>query len=348
VGTHQNVIEINGKRYDASTGRTISASQKAHQVVDGFIRKPGVKHPKPAAHPTSHAHTQPHHTKHHQTQRSKTLMRSAVSKPSLIVESAEPRVEATSTFMPADSKDRIKRAERIRRSGLISKFGSVQHMTVTKRIEPLSVKAAPSSHHHQTKHHAHAPQSNPAQEHFNRAMAKAHAHEEQPLKKPSKSHHRLAKHLGVSQKTINMAASTIAALLLIGFFGYQNIPNISMRVAASRAGFDASLPSYSPNGFSMKGPIEYGPGHITLNFRSNSDDRNFQLVQTVSNWNSTALIDNFLASNNKTYQTYQDKGRTVYIYDGTNATWVSGGIWYQIVGDSSLNNEQLLQIANSI
>lgn len=121
-----------------------------------------------------------------------------------------------------------------------------------------------------------------------------------------------------------------------------------MRIAASRAGFNAAIPSYQPSGFGMKGPIEYGPGQVTLNFKSNSDERNFHVTQRVSSWNSEALLTNFVTTNNKSYQTYQDKGRTIYIYDGSNATWVSNGVWYQIEGKSNLNSDQLIKLANSI
>jgi hypothetical protein len=85
-----------------------------------------------------------------------------------------------------------------------------------------------------------------------------------------------------------------------------------------------------------------------VTFRSNSDERNFELQQQVSNWNSQALVDNFILSENKQYQTFQEKGKTIYVYDNANATWVNGGVWYKIEGNSSLNTEQLLKIASSI
>ena len=60
------------------------------------------------------------------------------------------------------------------------------------------------------------------------------------------------------------------------------------------------------------------------------------------------LLDNYVSVSNRDYQTKEEKGRTVYIYDDSNATWVDGGIWYQIEGDSSLSSDQLLNIVASM
>ncbi len=77
MGKKPSVIEINGKRYDALTGQLIGAVKKAISpmqhpvagaVLDGIKR--GTRHLK-----------QPAHTVHSRTQRSKTLMRSIVTKP---------------------------------------------------------------------------------------------------------------------------------------------------------------------------------------------------------------------------------------------------------------------------
>lgn len=97
----------------------------------------------------------------------------------------------------------------------------------------------------------------------------------------------------------------------------------------------------------MAGPIQYGEGAVTLSYQSNSDDRNFQIVQKSSDWNSQSLLENFV-SDKEPYQTFQDKGRTIYIYGKSSATWVSGGVWYQIEGESDLSSDQLLRIVSSL
>jgi hypothetical protein len=147
---------------------------------------------------------------------------------------------------------------------------------------------------------------------------------------------------------MSLAATSLVALLIVGYVVYLNVPNMALRVAAREAGFDARMPGYKPTGFRFGGPITYEPGQITINFNSNTDERSFSIAQRETNWDSQSLLDNYVASTGGLYQTYQDRGLTIYVYDGSNATWVNGGIWYTIEGQSLLNAEQLIKIAGSI
>jgi hypothetical protein len=149
------------------------------------------------------------------------------------------------------------------------------------------------------------------------------------------------------RRLVSFAASSFAVLLLAGFITYQNIPNISMRYAASRAGVSARMPDYQPAGFSLNKKIQYTPGQITLSFRSNTDERSFTITQRESSWNSETLRTNYIAAD-MPVQTFEDKGRTIYLYGDSNATWVNGGVWYEIKGDSLLNSDQLIRIATSM
>ena len=122
-----------------------------------------------------------------------------------------------------------------------------------------------------------------------------------------------------------------------------------MRIAASKAGFPASLPSSIPAGYSFNGPVEVNEQVVSLKYDSNSDDRNFIITQKPTNWSSEALLTNYLLDSQFRYQVYKDKGLTIYVYDGSNATWVDKGVWYNVNGDEgSLSSEQLLELASSI
>ncbi len=366
MGTHKNVIRLNGKVYDAKTGKQVSmqparqgkqghhATARTGVSVDGFFgghKKPVSSRPtKAAVKPAQPKPTRaPKHTLHHKQQRSKTLMRSAVSKPSMPMPKAEPKkhtVEPEANI----ANDKIKRALAIPKSSLITKFSNSTHRGIQTQTRPLPVKKAPAG--KVTKSSVtmpHATQSVPAQTsaetHFRNAISKSHSHEQSKPRVKKRSN--LARRFGISRKALNASAGALAVVLLFGFFAYQNVPNFSMQIAAARAGFDAKMPSYKPSGFALGGPIQYGPGHITVNFSSNSDDRNFSVSEQVSSWNSEALADNYLTANGKTYQTYQDKGRTIYLYDNSNATWVNGGVWYKVDGNGILSNDQLVRVANS-
>lgn len=344
MANRRNVLMLNGKRYDALTGRLLvdehgdqsSASvKKPHHTsvqghnIDGFKRQ------------AAHAHPKISHTSiHHKPERSKTLMRSAVHKPT----PAPAATVAARRAKPSPTTN-------VTRSHLISKFG-----TPNARPKPvpavLAVKAPPEvldevdllDHHHQTS--LKPPRSAPAN-HIDTALEHATSHE-QPRHKKTTRRHQVAKKLRVSARAVNIGASLIVMVILGGYFAYQNVPNLAVRIASARAGVAGGLPDYQPAGFSLRGPIQYQPGQINISYQSNSDDRKFHLTERSSSWNSETLLQNYVAINRRAYQTYQSSGKTIYIYDKNNATWVDEGVWYQIEGNSALSSDQLLRLANSL
>src|SRR5665811_2332995 len=106
------------------------------------------------------------------------------------------------------------------------------------------------------------------------------------------------------------------------YITYLNIPNMAMRVAASRAGFEASMPGYNPNGFKFSGPIAYSPGQITIQFSSNTDEREYNITERQTAWDSQGLLDNFVKDETgsaSAHSTFRERGLTVYVYDGSKA-----------------------------
>lgn len=366
MANQPNTIVLNGKLYDAVTGVLIHdqatiapkvpkltvSKKKTQLVMDGVVRKPAKAHKatkktdKPAHHaPASRAHHKPAHATGHKPQKAATLMRHAVRKPAHTEHHKHTEPEKPAHIHDERTARRLERAAAVQKSHHIQRF-PVKHEdrpAVTKKHAPLKVEPTPAP---EPPIHV-APAMSASEKLVTNALKNARSHEaHKPFaKKPKK---RLSHKLGFKRKTANLAMGSLAVLLLAGFFVYQNVPNISMQVASQRAGFSAQLPSYKPAGFSQNNLVSYSPGKVTVSFHSNSDEREFKLSQQVSNWNSQALVDNYLAKADKPYQTYQASGKTVYIYSDSSATWVSGGVWYQIEGQSSLNSDQLLKIANSI
>lgn len=143
------------------------------------------------------------------------------------------------------------------------------------------------------------------------------------------------------------AAATAAFLVVVGYLGYQQLPEFRLHMAATRAGISASLPGYKPAGYSMA-QLNYSPGTVTSRFNSNSDQRAYIITEKASSWDSQSLLENFVSPADKHYQVVTTGGRTVFVYGRGNATWVDGGIWYQIQGGDSLSNDQLVQLAGSL
>lgn len=375
----KNVIELNGQKYDALTGKPISGSTSAKKALsksaaskqidgpkhlDGFRRRPSS--PKPHVSTTSKAI-------HHKTQKSQTLMRTAVKAPKapakIHAKTAAHPVTPTATIaqprLEVAKPGRIIRAQHISQSNLISKFGkslppvktavlSVKPAPVDSAVKPEVTPAIPPLTHHETNlappvTAARKTTTKPSKKEAMLQSAIEHAaSHQQPRQKKAKVHHRIAHKLRVSPRLVTATGMTLMVLSVGGILAYQNMPELSMKIASTRAGLNAKLPSYQPAGFAMAGPIKYDHGEVTINYKSNSDDRAFDVTQKNSSWNSETLLENYVTPNGQPYQTFQAKGRTIYIYDGNKATWVDGGIWYNIDGKTNLNSDQLLRIANSL
>ncbi len=153
--------------------------------------------------------------------------------------------------------------------------------------------------------------------------------------------------IGHKARLASISALGLSVLLVGGYIAYLNAPNLAVRIAASRSGVEAALPGYSPNGYRYSGPITYRPGSVVVNFRSD-DGQRYAITQEESNWDSRSLLENVVARRDDNYRTFQEKGLTVYIYDGSNAAWVNDGIRYNVEGTASLQPEQLLRIAASL
>lgn len=353
MGNPQTTIEINGKRYDARTGRIITGQSQSVQS------KPTSQPAKPAGQPVHVAgnidgFARPHAVRKtagtspaSRVQKSHTLRRSSVKKPQVVHTVTHPKTHPesspvahqTSVTQPrptAIPKERMHRIKTTPKSRMVTRFhqSELDHKPAkTKHVDAEVVKAVSTV-------VAEQPTA------FSDAVEQATSHEMQRTKK-TPLRHRAANKLRISTRALNTGAFSVALVLFIGYFGYNNAPNLSMRMAAMRADVPASVPNYTPSGFSLNRQIKYKPGEVTIGYRSNSDDRNFTITQAASQWDSEALKQNFIASKEQV-QTVQDKGKTIYIYENNNATWVDGGIWFKVEGDSLLNGEQLSRLASSL
>lgn len=389
-----NIIELNGKRYDAITGEllaqpAVAAKPATHAVrsVDGFVRQP--QHPAAAHHaakPAATVHktvqpvvkrsahavqaapvaTQPvvrsingiqrapsRHAAAHRPQHATTLVRSAVQHPGPSLKRRTKAVTRTDVLAKTPSiaiapkysfhtvdERRLRHAKQIAKSKLISRFGTVTTVPAAHRVVAAPAPAVPP---HQPAQQPAAPVSEQPQRSldvFERALAHANSHS-QPAPAVAKKHHR------AWRRAINITAGGLAVLVIGGFIAYQNAANIQLHLASSKAGFTASLPDWKPDGYSVS-KFSYSPGSVAVNFQNNSDHEAFDLTQTVSNWDSETLLDNFVTASSNTYQTVQSAGRTIYTYGDNNATWVNGGVWYRVTTDGNLSTSQLIKLASSM
>lgn len=177
---------------------------------------------------------------------------------------------------------------------------------------------------------------------FEQAIAYARSHEQpspNPLNQKAKRANRRAK------RVVGVFASVLMVAFLGGFIFWQNRADIELQLASARSGVPASMPAYKPAGYAVKG-LTYSPGTVTIGFQGGSG--NFNVTQKSSNWDSETLLQNYVATSGQAYNAYQAAGRTVYVYGNGNATWVNGGIWYQINDNGLLSKDQLINLATSM
>lgn len=347
-----NIIEINGKKFDAKSGALLDGKKTVQKkiTVDGISAVPTStpEKPKQSANATRHPKNRAtgHAVKRH-LHHSTTLNRHAVKHPMTSQASTSKKpsvvVETSPALKPKVDKSRLERAGTVTKSSAIKKFNSYapEHAAVSTKSDthdeavdkvvalpeatPAPVHTAINSHQKLTHH-----------------LAKAQQHEVHAKHHGYDAHHSRS-------KLFSYGASGLVVLLLAGYVAYLNIPSLSMKVAASRAGFAATMPANSPSGYSLHGPVMASPGQVSINFASNTDQRKFSIKQQPTVWDSAALLENYVALKDKSYRTYQDSGLTIYIYGNGNAAWVSDSKFYDLTApNAELDTKQILDIATSM
>lgn len=374
-----NFIELNGKRYDVISGaflgkgtqptvtaRPLAIAPKAvaqrGMAMDGIMpshavplksgltpKKPAVKHQlKPIA---------AHHPEH-----AKTLRRDVVKQPVITpkkplkpqaptdIIKQKPDVLAVAPKLSSQvvDPDRATRAQAVPHSPQIERFrklrprygarsATVPTPAAHRPIESISPnRIAPR--------HAQPSRSPSEDDIFEQAIAYAKSHE-QPA--PKESARQKAKRASRKHKrSLSILASVLLVVALGGFIFWQNRADVELQLASARSGVAASIPAYKPSGFAIKG-LTYSPGTVTIGFRSPSN-QSYSVVQKTSNWDSQTLLENYVATSGQPYNAYQAAGRTVYVYGNGNATWVNGGIWYQVNDNGTLNKNQIINLATSM
>lgn len=305
-------ILVNGTRYDAITGLPVNrpTQNKAATTLTGK-----------STHPSHHIHKQ--------TQRSHTLNRHVVKKQAPPLAAARPvhkKSPMIAKFAPHPSAPNQPPRHRV-----VTDIGPTVHPLMQKahaRMETASKQAKPSSV---------KPSSVIKQEAIAEAMNKAPHHS---AAKPAKAKKR-------SSRIFSLASTTLALLLLAGYFTYINLPNLSVRVAAAQAGIDANYPEYRPDGYRLAA-VNYNKGSVSLKFAANAGPQSFTITQQQTAWDSTAVKENYVTPKwGDDVMPYAERGLTIYAHEG-NAAWVNGGILYTISGDAPLSASQVRGIATNL
>lgn len=337
-------ITINGRLYDAITGLPVEENKaKAAPAAPKPATKPSAAVRKPATPRSTQNSTAVHSTA---TQRAATLSRRVNKKP---VAPAKPPVRKAGRLMDVTPQSRS-----------VSHFAPHPVMEPAKKpaaAKPVARPAAdaparvhPTVSRALAKKAATKPAAKPvsAKQVKDAQIAKALAPTQKPKKQPRK-----AKKMAWLSKRSRRLLIIFGFIVLIGLiiFGiYRLVPSISVGVAASQAGVNATYPEFTPDGYTLKQPVEYSDGQVVLTFHSNSNNNNYTITQTRNSWDSSAVLDNVVKPKvGENYVTTKERGLTIYSYnDNTSATWVNGGVLYTIDSSSALSGDQVRKIATSL
>jgi hypothetical protein len=152
---------------------------------------------------------------------------------------------------------------------------------------------------------------------------------------------------GLSSRAGGYAATAAVVAIMGGYIWLQNYPKLAIQSASGKAGLSASLPGYVPSSYHLA-TTSTGPGLVTLSFTSPSATDALTIKQHRTTWDSSSLLDQYVAGKSAEYTAVEGQGLTVYLYAQNQATWVNHGVWYSIEGASRLSREQILKIAYSL
>jgi hypothetical protein len=155
------------------------------------------------------------------------------------------------------------------------------------------------------------------------------------------------RHFWQSKRFVLAVTLSASAVLLLGYFIHLNMPDISVRVAASRAGMEGRYPNYLPKGYELDGLVSEKSGKVEMTFENGADQ--FTITQEKSAWDSNALYSNYIQKEwGQSTMILREQGLTIYV-NGSDAAWVNGGVKYVIddAGDA-LTKQDLRDIAVSL
>ena len=145
-----------------------------------------------------------------------------------------------------------------------------------------------------------------------------------------------------------IALLSIFIVITLSVLVYISMPQIALTFSNQKSGISASYPSYIPDGYRMSSLAKLDNNKVTIDYSDNDNKAKYTIYQETSNYNSYALLDNVVKPKaNDKYETYTDRGLTIYIWGNVKATWVNRGILYTIEGNADLSTDQIKSIALS-
>lgn len=343
------IIEINGNRYDAVSGRLIGVVKRAAGQaikpaqalsIDGFTRR--------ATKASVYAKRSVHQLKR-RPQQSNTLVRASIKKPTRAKSEDKIKFRGLSTdHARAARARRVPQSSKVQRFGLLSfsrnpqaKTGEVISSSNSKVMPNRSSMAASAT----------LPSVMTTASHYklerllDYALAHADAHKKS-LDESTRAHRKL---FGRLPKWLVISSLVLVAIVVTGFIIWHQVPAASFKLAASKAHVNASLPT-PISGYKI-GPITSTKNTVTTTIQSTSDTtKKYTVTEQASNQPAASLAASAGTTNGTTeVQTVQDQDKTYILSHDKNkstAACTKGTNTVSVEADD-LNVAQLLEAAKN-
>lgn len=302
------IIEINGNRYDAVSGRLIGAAKKAANhirrpidglSIDGFT--------KPARMIRKSAVKRSVYALQRKPQRSKTLMRSSVKKPTQAQTKSKIKTRGLATnHAQAARAANVQQNSKVQRFGMLS-FSS-KHKSGQAKIGEIIPKGAHLSAATPASISTNLPSLGSASHQklerlLDYALASADAHKK--AGELSRRNHR--KFLGRVPRWAILSLLVLVLAIVAGVIIWQKIPAASMKLAATKAHVNASLPT-PISGYKI-GPITASEHTVITTIESTNDNsKKYTVTEQAANQPSTSLAA--ANGNGHQVQTVKDQDKT--------------------------------------
>lgn len=363
------IIILNGRQYDAITGKPVSGPMQdiikpslanpkplpgqasTKQFIDNFSTAanlaPKSEPPKPIS---SGGFVHPHHHRAEDAKRvqlkSKTLMRQQLNKPSLAPQSIVQPIRKSSYVKRGDSPilNRTFVPDSVR-SSVVASAQTIKD----KAAEVVSNLSAEPAVVTNSVHDRIIQKIEESSDDQLYQVAASNMDESKVQKKPKKSSKK--RHFRI--KTLYISGGILLLLLILVGGGFYFKYNIELSYANERTGISGSLPKYLPLGYKLSkftyyktgnsGSIilEYHPVHSLLS-------KYLYINEAGSNLDNGGLLATEVtpvAHNN--FETISVNGLSVYHF-GNQFVWVNAGMLYVMTDQTGLNQETITKIISSI
>ena len=314
-------IIINGKKYDAITGKLLSAPKNNCSIKNKDISK-YVTVPKRQGVSLHQDEMISQFKRRHDYQ--EAILRAREVKETQQDRILISRFSKNSKIISPISKEQIKEAEKI------APFE--EHPLAKKANEELRAKKAQKQE-----------ISNQEVKEFAISQAIKKSREES---KKSRGIHQ--KSFFARKKFISFSMGFAVAIFGVGYLTYVNLPDIASRITAFQSGMAVETPAYIASGYSPKG-LAYFDGK-NVNFEYKKGDSNYKVQQSQSGWDSSALLQNYVTKKwSEDYSTTYSNGLTIYSNRRGESVWVNNGKLYKVeVSGNKISDEEIRKIATSL